>query len=174
MAIQLLEAIWDTSDKDNVNKNTLTYVAKNELNQTVNRTISKGDPEFDTTIEKLGGPEAIDQFTERKQQADLKKVQQAQDMQSRIDKLESNLTNFSNSEMSDEEKKAEKLKTLFTKKLEAFEIEEVKNSENRELRSRIRKSTSEIEISAIVSLIMAENIFSKKKITKKKTTTKAA
>ena len=99
-----------------------------------------------------------------------------QDKQNQLDEMKNRLHNLENatpSEMTDEEKKAAKLKELFTHKLEAFEIEEVKNSENRELRSRIRKSTSAIEISSIVAVIIAETMFAKKKApAKKKTTTK--
>ena len=76
--------------------------------------------------------------------------------------------------MTDEDRKAAKLKELFTIKLEAFEIEEVKNSDNKDLRSRIRKSTSAVEISACVAMIMMEAKSAPAKSAPAKATTKKA
>jgi hypothetical protein len=53
---------------------------------------------------------------------------------------------------------ADDLETLFRAKLEAFEIPEVRDSENRELRSRIRKSKSLTEISALVASFITLSI----------------
>ena len=53
---------------------------------------------------------------------------------------------------------ADDLETLFRAKLEAFEIPEVRDSENRELRSRIRKSKSLTEISALVATFITLSI----------------
>jgi len=53
---------------------------------------------------------------------------------------------------------ADDLETLFRAKLEAFEIPEVRDSENRELRSRIRKSKSLTEISALVATLITLSI----------------
>ena len=47
---------------------------------------------------------------------------------------------------------------MFRAKLEAFEIPEVRDSENRELRSRIRKSKSLTEISALVASLITLSI----------------
>ena len=55
-------------------------------------------------------------------------------------------------------KAADELETLFRAKLEAFEIPEVRDSENRELRSRIRKSKSLTEISAVIAALMTLSI----------------
>jgi len=55
-------------------------------------------------------------------------------------------------------KAADDLETLFRAKLEAFEIPEVRDSENRELRSRIRKSKSLTEISALVASLITLSI----------------
>ena len=55
-------------------------------------------------------------------------------------------------------KAADDLETLFRAKLEAFEIPEVRDSENRELRSRIRKSKSLTEISALVATFITLSI----------------
>ncbi len=55
-------------------------------------------------------------------------------------------------------KAADELETLFRAKLEAFEIPDVRDSDNRELRSRIRKSKSLTEISAVIAAIMTLSI----------------
>ena len=47
---------------------------------------------------------------------------------------------------------------LFAAKLEAFEIEEVKNSKNRELKSKIRKAKTILEVTAFTAaVILKEN-----------------
>ena len=47
---------------------------------------------------------------------------------------------------------------LFSAKLEAFEIEDIKNSQNRTFKSRIRKSKSIMEVTALTAaLIILEN-----------------
>ena len=55
-------------------------------------------------------------------------------------------------------KAADELESLFRAKLEAFEIPEVRDSENRDLRSRIRKSKSLTEISALVASLITLSI----------------
>ena len=41
-------------------------------------------------------------------------------------------------------------------KLEAFEIDEVKNSENRELKKKIRKAKTLLEVQAYTTMILQE------------------
>lgn len=173
MALQLIEAIWNTPDKKSI-----CYVAKNEYNQTLNNIITDEHDDWAVTIDKLGGPESIDQWTERKRKADEEKQNRKKEglqavhdqqkaLQDQIDQIRD--MKAGPSQLSDEEKKAAKLKELFTLKLEAFEIPEVKESENKDIRSRIRKATNSVEISALVGIIMAEALAPKKKATKKKT-----
>ena len=51
-----------------------------------------------------------------------------------------------------------KVDALFQAKLDAFEIDTIKNSKNRELKSRIRKAKTLIEVTAFASaLIMLEH-----------------
>tara|TARA_B100001123_G_C15345290_1_gene1036794 strand:- start:15609 stop:16187 length:579 start_codon:yes stop_codon:yes gene_type:complete len=186
MPIQLIEAIWNDDTKTS-----MTYCAKNEFNQTLNNVITEGHEEWQDTIDKLGGPEAIDQFTERKQAMDLEKAKNMhphiEELHKRLDSVDSNLDNVkavdsrvenlenaTPAQLTDEDRKAAKLKELFTIKLEAFEIEEVKNSDNKDLRSRIRKSTSAVEISACVAMIMMEAKSAPAKSAPAKATTKKA
>lgn len=59
-----------------------------------------------------------------------------------------------------EEQKADgkRLEKLFGLKLKAFELESVKNTENRKLRTRLRRAQNEIEVNAIVALIIGEEM----------------
>lgn len=50
----------------------------------------------------------------------------------------------------------QKQEVLFNAKLEAFEIEEIKNSKNRDLKKRLRKAKSLIEINAYATLLIQE------------------
>ena len=50
----------------------------------------------------------------------------------------------------------QKQEILFNMKLEAFEIEEIKNSTNRDLKKRLRKAKTVIEIQAFATLLMQE------------------
>ena len=184
MPIQLIEAIWNDDTKTSI-----TYCAKNEYNQTLNNTISEGHEEWQDTLDKLGGAEAIDQFTDRKKSTDLEKAKymhpHIEELHRRLDIADNSLENVDKaheridsienatpSQVTDEEKKAARLKELFTIKLEAFEIEEVKNSDDKDLRSRIRKSASLIEIAGIVAMIMMGAKSAPAKTTKKAKTTK--
>ena len=45
---------------------------------------------------------------------------------------------------------------LFNMKLEAFEVEEIKNSTNRELKKRLRKAKSPIEVQAFATLLIQD------------------
>jgi len=59
-----------------------------------------------------------------------------------------------------EEQKADgkRLEKLFGLKLKAFELESVKNTENRKLRTRLRRAQNEIEVNAVVALIIGEEM----------------
>lgn len=50
----------------------------------------------------------------------------------------------------------QKQEVLFNMKLEAFEIEEIKNSQNRDLKKRLRKAKTPIEIQAYATLLIQE------------------
>ena len=45
---------------------------------------------------------------------------------------------------------------LFNMKLESFEIEEIKNSQNRDLKKRLRKAKTPIEVQAYATLLIQE------------------
>lgn len=58
----------------------------------------------------------------------------------------------------EQKKQAAQLESLFSTKLRAFEIAEVKNSNNKALRTRIRRAQNELEVNALVSLIIGEEL----------------
>lgn len=55
-------------------------------------------------------------------------------------------------------RKASQLEDLFSLKLKAFEIETIKMSTNRHLRSRLRRAQNEIELNAISTLLIGEEL----------------
>lgn len=55
-------------------------------------------------------------------------------------------------------RKAAQLEDLFSLKLKAFEIDVIKLSTNRQLRSRLRRAQNEIELNAIATLIIGEEL----------------
>lgn len=59
-------------------------------------------------------------------------------------------------ERQEADKSRQKQEVLFNMKLEAFEVEEIKNSSNRDLKKRLRKAKSPIEIQAFATLIIQE------------------
>lgn len=58
----------------------------------------------------------------------------------------------------DQEKKSHEMENLFALKLRAFEVEEIKNTTNRKLRSKLRRASNEIELNAIATLIIGEEL----------------
>jgi hypothetical protein len=102
-------------------------------------------------------PEQVDQFSEASRlQREMQnkgrgfRVPKEQEQRQVAVKVEKQKTERRNA--------ADELETLFRAKLEAFEIPEVRDSENRELRSRIRKSKSLTEISALVASLITLSI----------------
>jgi hypothetical protein len=67
-----------------------------------------------------------------------------------------------------EKAETEKASILFAAKLEAFEIDEVKASKDRTLKSRIRKASSLMEISAFTSLLIMKELDTNEKDKKAK------
>jgi len=51
-----------------------------------------------------------------------------------------------------------KQQILFNMKLEAFEVEEIKQSENRELKKRLRKAKTPVEVQAFATLLIQDAI----------------
>ena len=94
-------------------------------------------------------PEQLDEFSETNK---IQREAQNKNRPSREIKQRDDKQRF------ERKRAADDLETLFRAKLEAFEIPEVRDSENRELRSRIRKSKSLTEISALVATLITLSI----------------
>ena len=61
-----------------------------------------------------------------------------------------------------EQEARQKNEILFQVKLDSFDIEEIKNSTNRELKSRIRKAKSIIEVQALTAVLLMKELDSVK------------
>ena len=94
-------------------------------------------------------PEQLDEFSETNK---IQREAQNKNRPSREIKQRDDKQRF------ERKRAADDLETLFRAKLEAFEIPEVRDSEYRELRSRIRKSKSLTEISALVATLITLSI----------------
>jgi hypothetical protein len=94
--------------------------------------------------------EQIDEFSETNKQQ--------REIQNKDRGPRSNIKQRDEKQRFERKRAADDLETLFRAKLEAFEIPEVRDSENRELRSRIRKSKSLTEISALVASFITLSI----------------
>ena len=58
----------------------------------------------------------------------------------------------------EQKNQAKQLEGLFGAKLRAFEIELVKNSTNKTLRTKLRRAQNEMELNALVTLIIGEEL----------------
>lgn len=136
-------AFWERDDKSLIKCIRITKLPtgqekKDILSVPRERTNGTLNPQYDEVIEALT-MEGIDKsHQERLTRKDMEK-QQAQviDTQNR---------------------KADQLEDLFTLKLKAFEIETIKMSTNRHLRSRLRRAQNEIELNAISTLLIGEEL----------------
>lgn len=96
------------------------------------------NPQYNEVIDAVG-IDAIDRYTEQRNSEKQKKRHE--------------------DEVKHEQKKqAAQLESLFSTKLRAFEIPEVKNTSNKSLRTRIRRAQNELEVNALVSLIIGEEL----------------
>lgn len=123
---KILEAIWETSTKDQ-----LTVLCKKEDGQTTTLQTSEGTVHWDDYFKQFT-KESVDQRTE--EHAKERLAAKEKDIKHR--------------------QKLDEMKALFTAKLQAFEIHEVKNCEDKSLRSRIRKAKNPVEVTALVAVIM--------------------
>jgi hypothetical protein len=96
----------------------------------------KTNRDYDALMESFG-EEEIDRLTDKHKVEQLRK---------REIEAERNLA----------KQARKKQEVLFNMKLEAFEIEEIKNSTNRELKKRLRKAKSPIEVQAFATLLIQD------------------
>ncbi len=136
-------AFWERDDKSLIKCIRITKLPtgqekKDILSVPRERTNGTLNPQYDEVIEALT-MEGIDKSHQERLTRKAMEKQQAQviDTQNR---------------------KADQIEDLFTLKLKAFEIETIKMSTNRHLRSRLRRAQNEIELNAISTLLIGEEL----------------
>lgn len=123
---EILEAIWETSTKDQ-----LTVLCQKEDGHKTTLQTSEGTVHWDDYFKQFT-KESVDRRTEEHHKQRL--AEKEKDIKHK--------------------QKLDEMKALFTAKLQAFEIHEVKNCEDKGLRSRIRKAKNPVEVTALVAVIM--------------------
>jgi hypothetical protein len=104
--------------------------------------VEGGNPDWDGIMEQIG-PDRIDEAT----------------TQAIVDRnAERELIVQENEENRKKEDEFRKQETLFAMKLEAFEIPEIKESSNREMKAKIRKSKSPMEVQAYTTILLMKEV----------------
>ena len=140
----MIEGLWRTGEKQEV-----SILYEREDKSRYSGQAAEGTREWKDFFFKFT-TDQVDSFTDAhrvQREARGPRPNQDQEIRKREDK-----------QAAERKKAADELETLFRAKLEAFEIPEVRDSENRELRSRIRKSKSLTEISAVIAALMTLSI----------------
>lgn len=132
--------VWDNPEKTRVAANLVVNYDDGTTNffTAVVSDVEGGNPDWKAIMEEIG-VEDIDNATNEKVTRRNKERQEKR--------------------AADEDRKKkqityDKQEALFSIKLEAFEIEEVKNSKNRELKAKIRKSKSPLEVTAWTTILL--------------------
>lgn len=131
---------WDNDQKTRVNTR-LVVGYDDGTTQVFNAVVSKtedGNPDWDNIMKNIG-PEKIEEATTTR-------------MRERIKRREEERANIE--ERRKKQLAFDKQEALFACKLEAFEIEEIKNSKNRDLKARIRKSKTVMEVHAYTTILL--------------------
>lgn len=95
-----------------------------------------GNVDFDAIME-MYGEEEIDRLTEEHEKQKIK------NQQVEAERVAAHMAR-------------KRQEVLFNMKLEAFEVEEIKNSTNRDLKKRLRKAKSVIEVQAFATLLIQD------------------
>ncbi len=136
-------AFWEKDDKTLVKCIRITKLAdgrekKDILSIPKFRADGSSNPQFEEVVNALT-MEGIDRTHQERLERKVVEKQQAEVIES-------------------QNRKANQLEDLFTLKLKAFEIETIKLSTNRHLRSRLRRAQNEIELNAISTLLIGEEL----------------
>ena len=136
-------AFWNTNDKTSVSAIAESQDKDGKVTRqvlVVNKTTPDGNenPDFVNLLEQVT-VETIDANTANR--AEMKAQEAAMQQQRQEEKI-----------------RAMALEQLFEAKLKAFEIDAVKNCTNRVLKSRLRKAKNQIELAAIASIIIMEEM----------------
>jgi len=142
-------AFWETPDKSIVKCIRITDLEGGKSKKdilAIKKTLPDGsiNPQYTEIVDSVG-EHNIDRYTNQRHE---EKERQRQEDQIK----------------NEQKKQAAHLENLFGAKIRAMEIDEVKSSKNKALRSRIRKASNELELNALVTLIIGEEmgLFGKK------------
>ena len=141
----MIEALWRTPEKKEI-----SILYEREDKSRYSGQALEDSREWKDFFYKFT-PEQVDQFSE------TNRIQREIQNKGRGPRIKQ-VAQVEEKQKVERRKAADDLETLFRAKLEAFEIPEVRDSENRELRSRIRKSKSLTEISALVASLITLSI----------------
>jgi hypothetical protein len=136
-------AFWEVPDKSVLKCIRITDLEGGKTKKdvlTVTKLLRDGsmNPQYNEVIDAIG-LDTIDRYTQKRHEEKQKK------------RLEDEVKH-------EQKKQSAQLESLFSTKIRAMEIPEVKNSNNKTLRTRIRRAQNELEVSALVSLIIGEEL----------------
>lgn len=136
--------VWANEAKDRLNCQIIVNMddGSSQIHTASVSQVEGGNPDWDAIMEKFG-IEVIDEAT----------TKEIQDKNARNEERR-----IANEEQRKKEDEFRKQEALFAMKLEAFEIEEVKNSTNRDLKARIRKSKTLIEVQAYTTILLMKEL----------------
>ena len=135
---------WANEAKDSLNCQIVVNLddGSSQIFDAVVAQVEGGNPDWEAIMDKFG-VETIDAATTK-------------DIQDRNARQEQRRTE--NEERRKKEDEFRKQEALFAMKLEAFEIEEVKSSTNRDLKARIRKSKTLLEVQAYTTILLMKEL----------------
>lgn len=139
----LPDAFWENSEKTKLKCIRITKLNDGKEKKdvlTLDKHLPNGSPnsKFTEAVNQITIPQ-IDKFT--KERLERKKGNKKSE-------------NKSGEIVQEQRKMKREYENLFNEKLKIFEIEEIKNCENKNLRARLRRAKSEVELSAVAALIM--------------------
>lgn len=137
-------AVWASEAKDKINCQIIVNLddGSTQVFEAVVTQTEQGNPDWDAIMEKFGA-EVIDEATTKElQQKNADREAKAKENEERIKK----------------ENEFRKQEELFAMKLDAFEIDVVKASTDRELKAKIRKAQTAIEVQAYTTILIMKEL----------------
>lgn len=136
-------AFWEVPDKSVLKCIRITDLEGGKTKKdvlTIPKLLRDGsmNPQYNEVVDAIG-VNVIDRYTQQRHEEKQKK------------RLEDEVKH-------EQKKQSAQLESLFSTKIRAMEIPEVKNSNNKALRTRIRRAQNELEVNALVSLIIGEEL----------------
>jgi len=133
----LPNAFWEKDDKSQVKCIRITDLGGGKERKDV-LSYKNTDSEFQNVLDAIG-VDQIDRYSKERWEQKKREKQ-------------------NHSVREEQKQKSNELEMLFAKKLKAFEIEAIKTTTNKDLRTRLRRATNEIELNALSALIIGESL----------------